>query len=279
MTLSAAPFSMLPRRYKDGARDGNLVDIYIVHMETEWQLAKTLAGYLHALGYLVSPAQKLELPAFDLAGRAEALPSEACAVLVIWPSRAELFPKPALEARAAAQRGRLVQIYAGHERPPERYAGQPPVAFAGWDYAPTGAQWKTLLSRLKPLCGPPPKPSVDVVQTVQWGVLCATFVAALAASVLALGQGDQRGRTIEAAPPQPIDGMTPTAEPARVTAEAPARPLGDVVRELATADSAYGGPETYDRDLGVDTGKAAPADVAPEPQPPPRRPPQGPEPY
>lgn len=234
------------------------VDIYIVYLASEWMIASTVARFLHECGYRVEPAAKFNLPSSG----AEPVPADAYAVLVIWPIRSELFPKPALEARAAEQRGHLLQIYAGHERPQESYRGASPVDFAKWNYLTASPQWRALVGRVKALCGPPPK---DV--SAPTGVFVAFLVASLGAALFALSRGED-SRPSASTEPEP----TPAMEPSRL-ADRNAQPvrLQDAVRAAEPTADGLGGPEEYNDDLRETAVESVPP-------PPPPRPKQGPDP-
>lgn len=243
-----------------------LVDIYLVHTDSEWQMASRLARLMTDIGYTVASAHRA--PAVG----PEPLPADAAAVIVIWPLTSALFQKPALEARAAAQRGHLVQICSGQARPDESYGGGKVISFAGWDYAPTGAEWKALLRQLRPLCGAPPRPRIDPVAATPTAVIAVTVGAAVASMVFALGQsGNERQQQ---AAPTPRDA--PETGPVQLAAPAPTPRATDVSDNVVLPDSGLGGPEAYDKDLGFEVG-VAPAEVAPEAPEPRKRDPQGPE--
>ena len=251
-------------------------DVHIVHTELEWQVAKAIARALDAHGYTVAPTRTLELPDRRLVNT---LPADARAVIVIWPIARTDFGMPALEleARAAAQRGNLVQIYAGAVRPSEVHAGAPPVDFNGWDHASTGKQWRALLQRLRPLSGPPPTRPLDTIATTQHAVLAGTFVAACGAALFALSQSGHNQEQL-VAPATPI--AQPDLVAAGVTLRAAIakhpRPEGEADAGKADATD-FGGPDGYDADLGID---GADPRLAPQPSPPPpptKRPAQGPE--
>lgn len=255
------------------SRDAKPVDIYIVHMDSEWQIAQIVAGFMHEQGYVVAPTHTLALPAIS---GPDPMPADARAVLVIWPIRSELFPKPALEARAAAQRGHLLQIYAGQARPQETYPGPTPINFATWDYQAAGPQWAQLMNQLRKLCGPPPRPKVDVAAATQTAVMVGTLFMAIIGAIFALGQSGQQP-TLQAGPDMPIDGAQ--SAPAEVATSADARPIREVARDITADDKLSGGPtnEDYEKDRGVEVGKTPPAAVPEEEAPPARRPVQGPE--
>ena len=255
----------------------NRTDVFIVHTDSEWQLAKKIAQLLEEYGYGVAQsgtrAQAGEEPV-------ETLPSNASAVLVIWPVTRAIFDMPAFEARAAALDGRLVQIYAGSARPDETYAGASPLDFVGWDLTATGARWHGLMRRLRKLCGPPPKRPLDVVATTQSLVLYSTLVLAvgsIAAVFLELGHKDAQQATAPAAP----IGSSVTEEAMRSTIVVAPRAVRALRDEDAEAERAagLGGPEAYEKDLGVDEVVLAPVLEQPAPPPAPepvRRAPQNP---
>jgi hypothetical protein len=249
------------------------VDIYIIHMDSEWQIAQIIAGFMHEQGYIVAPTHTLALPARS---GPDPMPADANAVLVIWPIRSELFPKPALEARAASQRGHLLQIYAGQARPEDTYAGPPPINFATWDYQAAGPQWAQLMHGLRKLCGPPPRPKVDVSAATQTAVMVGTLFMAIIGAIFALGQSSQQP-TLQAGPASPIDGAQ--SAPAEVATDADARPIREVARDIGADDTLSGGPtnEDYEKDRGVEMGKTPPAALPEEEAAPARRPVQGPE--
>lgn len=246
------------------------VDVFVVHTQMEWQIARSIVELLAAHGYTVGASQRVEKPGCV----ARATPADARAVVVIWPLDRGLCDMLEMEARAAAQRGALVQIYAGRVRPSEPHAGSAPVDFTGWDYTRPGAKWAALLSRLRPLCGAPPTRPVDVNALTQKAVMFSTLAITLAAIVAALGQG--AGEDIEVAAPDP-QFTAPVAQPI-VSVEdvrAPVHPGASMLE---------GGPGDYKRDLGdidqgIDVAKLPPAE-APVVEASPvaaKRAPQGPE--
>jgi hypothetical protein len=242
-----------------------LVDIYIVATQSEWQHARGLQRRLEDIGYTVASSTNLG------AGGLDPLPGDARAVVVIWPVRPELFQKPALEARAAAQRGHLVEVCAGKVRPDEGFGGPPPIHLGDWDHTGAAPAFRQLLRRLQPLCGAPPRPRLDLPAATQTAVLGVTLGVATAAIVYALGQGHHDVQTAAPAATAPVEPQGAAnvrlAEPA-VLAVAP--PTADT-----PPPEGRGGPEEYDRDLGVDI---ATPPAPPAPLPPPPRATQGPEP-
>ena len=260
-------------------------DIYIVHTELEWVVAKALARALDAHGYVVAPTKTLELPDRRVI---DVLPADADAVIVIWPIAPTEFGMPSLEleARAAAQRGNLVQICAGHVRPAEPYPGRAPLDFKAWDPAGPRGPLRALLGRLRPLCGPPRRRPRDVTRSalnVTNALLYSLCMLAVGVIFMALGQGGRQREVQATAPPVPFL-VKPEETGARValsTAIAKSRRDEEayVSAEPDQGPNAGGLENGYDKDLGVD-----PADtrIAPPPAPPPSPPParhtpQGPE--
>lgn len=255
-------------------RDHNgpfIADIQIVHLDSEWHVVKAMARLLHARGYRISPSRVLELP--DVAPL-DVAPADAAAVLVVWPVRRELFDKPALEARAASKRRRLVQVYAGFERPEETYDGPTGVDFSGWDFKSSGGRWDALMRRLRPLCGAPPKSQIDMVSAMPAIVLYSTMSLAIAAGVASLLQNRPD------APGQPLQPTTASSTPPALA------PVIKSVAQEAETEVGRGGPVEYgyvnkkdDDDQGVELKPAHRAPPAPPPPEPPKRAPQGPDPF
>lgn len=256
-------------------------DIYIVHTELEWVVAKAMARALDACGYVVAPTKTLELPDRPVVN---CLPADAAAVIVIWPIAPTEFGMPALEleARAAAERGNLVQVFAGVARPHDTYRGPPAVDFTAWDHDARSRQFRSLLRRIGPLCGGPRTRPRDEVEDTQKLVLLGTLGVTLAAIFFALGQSSHHDQ--QASAPQPP--LTPDAtEPPHVALSAAAA-KGKRAQDIAFAAGPaptenVGGPENgYDKDLGVDPADtrvpSPPAPPAPPPAPA-RRPVQGPD--
>jgi hypothetical protein len=246
------------------------IDVFVVHTQMEWHIARSLVDLLVAHGFTVGSSRHVERPGV-VAG---ATPGDARATIVIWPLDRGLCDMLEMEARAAAQRGALVEIYAGRVRPSETYAGSRPVDFTGWDYTRPGMKWETLLHRLRPLCGPPRKRPVDVVAMTQKVVLFGTLAITMTAIIAALGQVARDGTKVVARDPMLT---APRAAPIVSPEEAPAPVHPGVVVEA-------GGPGDYKRDLGdidqgIDVAKLPPAE-APEEEATAiavKRAPQGPE--
>ncbi len=248
------------------------MDVFIVHTDSEWQLAQKIARLLDERGYSVAHSG-----ARSQAGRdaVESLPSNAAAVLVIWPVARAIFDMPEFEARLAARDGRLVQIYAGAERPTEVYAGPAAVDFVGWDLTATGPKWHALMQRLRRLCGPPTKRPRDAGAALEATVLYSTLVIAagsIAAVFFQVGHND----ALQASAPAPAPVGAVTQEALRIPIVAPPRAARDDDDAQATAGAGLGGPEDYDTDLGVEVTEvtpppppAAPAPVKRAPQNPP----------
>jgi len=245
------------------------VDVFVVHTQMEWQIARQLVDLLVAHGYTVGASKHVERPG----AVAVATSADARATIVIWPLDHGLCDMLEMEARAAAQRGALVQIYAGRVRPSETYASSEPIDFTGWDYTRPGAKWEALLHRLRPLCGPPRRRPVDVIALTQKVVLVGVLGVTVAAIFAALGQVARDGT--EVAAPGPL--LTAPEAPPIVSAEEAHAPVhvGAAVEE--------GGPGDYKRDLGdidqgIDVAKLPPAEAPVEQAPvAEKRPPQGPE--
>lgn len=248
-----------------------LTDIHIVHTDSEWQIAQTIARLLDARGYSVAPSRTLDLPNHP---SMDTMPNDAAAVLVIWPMTRALFDKPALEARAAAQSGRLIQIYAGAARPDETYAGPSPVDFSDWDLMPAGEAWSALMRRVRRLCGAPPKLQVNMGAVSQAVALYTTLVLAVGGIGYALVQSGANNDTQEAAatPPRPIEA--PDATPIRRAIVMPTQVAAD--EDAEARDAGLGGPEDYEKDLGVEEVVASPVITPPAPATPQKRAPQNP---
>jgi hypothetical protein len=243
------------------------IDVYVVHTQMEWQIARSMVELLTAWGYTVGASQRVELPGCV----ARATPADARATVVIWPLDLGLCDMLKLEARAAAQRGALVQIYAGRVRPDETYPGPPAVDFTAWDYTRPGARWETLIRRLTPLCGPPRSRPLDVNGLTQKTVLIGTLMVTLTAIVTVLGQSGRE--QVQVAAPDP-HLTAPVAPPIVTVADVPEAPVHPGI--VLT-----GGPDEYktdlgDVDLGVDVAKIPPADQ-PDADAIAKRAPQGPE--
>lgn len=243
------------------------IDVYVVHTQMEWQMARSIVELLTAWGYSVGASQRVERPGFV----ANALPADARATVVIWPLDLGLCDMLKLEARAAAQRGALVQIYAGRVRPDETYPGPAAVDFTAWDYTRPGAKWEMLIRRLTPLCGAPRSRPLDVNGLTQKTVLVGTLMVTLTAIVAALGQGGREHVQVATPDPQFTAPVAPPIVSVEDVREAPAR-MGVVLS---------GGPDEYKTDLGdidqgVDVAKIPPADL-PDAEVIAKRAPQGPE--
>ena len=247
-------------------------------------MAKALARALDAHGYVVAPTKTLELPDRRVV---DASPADADAVIVIWPIAPTEFGMPALEleARAAAQRGNLVQIYAGHARPAEPYPGRTPLDFKAWDPAGKSGPLRALLRRVRPLCGPPrmrPRDATRSALNVTNALLLGVCMLAVGIIFMALGQGGRQRELQAAAPTAPA--VKPEETETRVALSTPVTKSKPEEEAYVSAESDRrsntGGLEDgYDRDLGVD-----PADtrIASPPAPPPahapaQRAPQGPD--
>jgi hypothetical protein len=243
------------------SHNDNQADVFIVHTDSEWQVARKLAYLLDECGYIVahSGAQPVNY-----------LPSDARVVIVIWPVTDAIFEMPAFEARVAARDGRLVQVYAGAARPGETYDGPSAVDFAGWDLTATGSKWRALMQRLRPLCGPPPRRPVDSNAATQSLVLYSTLVLAVGSIAAVLVQGMNHHDVEQAvAPMAPAETMTQAA--VRSDIVLPPAQLEEAVEDAAP--EGLGGPERYDRDLGVEESPRAPVAAPP---PPAKRAPQNP---
>lgn len=236
------------------------LDVFIVHTDSEWQVAQKIAALLGDYGYNVARSGDRA----ENCGAPARLPSNATAVLVIWPVTRAIYEMPEFEARIAARDGRLVQIYAGAERPYGTFAGPPPVDFVGWDLTATGPRWAALMRRLRRLCGPPPKRPVDVVATTSSMVLYSTLVIAMGSIAAVAWQVGRNDAQQAAAPPPPTGALTQEAA-ARAPIIAPRVAPAEIE---VTVDRAFlGGPETYDTDLGVEVAPAPPPPPAPPPEP------------
>ena len=256
-------------------------DIYIVHTEMEWQVAKAIGRALDAHGYVIAPTKTLELPGRRVV---KTLPADADAVIVIWPIAPTEFGMPTLEleARAAARRGALVQIFAGVARPGEPYPGRAPVDFTVWDRTNTSGEFRALLRRLRPLCGPPRTRPPDVVRATTQTIMFATTMVALGAIFLALGQSIRR-HELQASPAlAPVSPVEERDTRVALSAAIAKDKRADNATFTVEPDRAnIGGLENgYDKDLGVDPADTVLTPPTPPPAPPapPPRAPQGPEP-
>lgn len=245
------------------------IDVFVVHTQMEWQIARSLVDLLVVHGFKVAASRHVDRPGV-VAG---VTPADARATIVIWPLDSGLCDMLEMEARAAAQRGTLVQVYAGRVRPSETYAGSSPVDFTGWDYTHPGGKWEALLNRLRPLCGPPRTRPVDINALTQKVVLVSTLAVTLAAIIAVLGQVSREG--VHVAVPDPL--LTEPVAPPIISAEE----ATDSVHVGGVVET--GGPGEYKRDLGdidlgVDVAKLPPADSPEEEKPVvEKRPVQGPE--
>ncbi len=247
-------------------------DVFIVHTDSEWQLAKKIAQLLEEHGYTVAQSGTRSLASRQ---PVDNLPSNARAVLVIWPVTRAIFDMPEFEARIAAKDGRLLQIYAGSERPQGVYPGPAPVDFVGGDHTATGAKWLALWVGLRRLCGAPPRRPHDVIATTQSLVLYSTLVLAVGSIAAVLLQGGHKDVLEAVAPAPPIGSVT--QEVMRSAIVAPPRMARADDDEEAARAAGLGGPEAYDTDLGVDEITPAPVLAAPPPPPEPvKRAPQNP---
>jgi hypothetical protein len=239
------------------------VDIFVVHTKLEEHLARLIVGALIDHGYSVGVSMPREhTPAVE----ARATSASARAVLVIWPIEEDSVDLLEMEARTAAQRNALVEIYAGRMRPGVRYAGPVPIDFTGWDYKEPGTPWARLIKRLTPLCGAPRRRPIDKNELTQKAVLGATGMLTLAVIIGVVGQLTQQrpptSNTAEAPDPILTAPQAPPIERVEEALVAPKRPDGIVLE---------GGPEAgYKRDLGdvdegIDVDKLPPATAPPPP--------------
>jgi hypothetical protein len=229
----------------------------------EWHLARAIGHHLADQGFAVGASQPLEYPSCTDRGVSW---GDARAVVVIWPLNYTMLDGLELAAREASQNGRLVQLYASDVRPKERYYGPEAIDFVGWDLKPFGPKWTALLHDLKPLCGPPPRISLELLRRP------ATVAMAIGAAVAGVG-GAASYMVYRPADPTPMLAMDPqlTAPQAE-----PIRTIEDV--ERVEPGIALGGElyiQTKD-DLGVDVIELAP--IQDKPPAPEQRAPQGPEP-
>lgn len=255
---------MLDRQYSPE------VDIFVAHQKLEEQLARLLVRALLDSGYTVGVSRPRE---HTTEVEARATSASARAVLVIWPIREDdEVDLLKMEARSAAQRGALVQIYAGRFRHSDNFSGPTPVDFAGWDYKEPGTPWKALTRRLVPLCGPPLRRPIDKVEFTQKAVLAVTGITTMAVITGVVVQLEQD--PMVAAPAPVLEA--PQAPPIVHAEEAITTP----VRPDGTALEGGPPPGGYKRDLGevdqgIDVDKLPPADPPPPP-PAPERTFQGP---